>query len=383
MAYDSVRGVTVMFGGEIVSGSATGDTWEWDGKEWAQVSDMGPDARVYAGMVFAADEKVCVLFGGVAGISREVFGDTWRWDGTAWTEVLNSGPVARSSHGMAFDSNRNRVVLFGGSLADGTQLGDTWEFDGTAWTEQKATGPSARSGLSMAYDDAGKRVVVFGGIDANAHACGDTWTWDGQKWVQIAEFGPSARYSAAMSGGQGSLVLMGGTASGLVTPFLDTWQLGGNLWTQLENIGPGALGEAASVLDSGRNVIVLFGGVMTASGTVTQATRVSGNTWEGPLPAALTPPGTVAVQSITLQQVNQEQFALTFNLTGPAPASGVIVTLTLLSQGQVVGAPEPVTIPAKLTSFTIPLSFPAGLTGTLILSAQIAGTPAVSTSVTL
>ena len=386
MAYDSVRGVTVMFGGDPVETPYLGDTWEWDGKAWAQVSNMGPAARSVAGMVFAADEKAGVLFGGKpAGGFANPFGDTWRWDGTAWTELLNSGPMARSGHGMAFDSNRNKVVLFGGLSGSGGPLGDTWEFDGTAWTEQMVEmGPSGRSGVSMAYDDLGKRVVLFGGVDVNANAYGDTWTWDGQKWVQIAEFGPAARFDATMSGWQGSLVLMGGTASNSATPFLDTWQLSGNLWKQLANIGPGPLSDAASVVDSGRNVVVLFGGVTTPIAALgTPAGGISGNTWEGPLPTAVTPPGPLAVQSITLQKEITGQFVLTFTFTGQTPTSGVTVMLTIYNQGGQQVSTEPVTIGAGLTTFAMQFSFPTALTGNFILSAQIAGTPAVTAPFTI
>ncbi len=378
MAYDSARGVTVMFGGETLSG-VLGDTWEWDGKEWAQLSDMGPAARTDAGMVFAAGEKVCVLFGGnPATGTGQLLGDTWRWDGTAWTEILDAGPPARCAHGMAFDSNRNRVVLFGGLEAASTASGDTWEFDGTAWTEQKVTGPSARSGLSMAYDDAGKRVVVFGGLDGSNNACGDTWTWDGQTWVQIAEFGPAARYNAAMSGGQGSLVLMGGVISSSTTqaPSVDTWQLSGNLWKQLENIGPGPLSEAASVLDSGRNVVVLFGGVTTASGAVTQATRVSGNTWEGPLPL---PP--LAVLSVALQLTGTQLIA-TITVNSPAPAGGISVNVSVTKQGQpVAGWPTQLEVAAGQATAGTFQGVP--LPGTYTLTAQIPGTPVVSGSITV
>jgi hypothetical protein len=34
MAYDSERGVTVLFGGQPSSGPLVGDTWEWDGGNW-------------------------------------------------------------------------------------------------------------------------------------------------------------------------------------------------------------------------------------------------------------------------------------------------------------------------------------------------------------
>ena len=379
MAYDSVRGVTVMFGGDPVETPYLGDTWEWDGKAWAQVSNMGPAARSVAGMVFAADEKAGVLFGGKpAGGFANPFGDTWRWDGTAWTELLNSGPMARSGHGMAFDSNRNRVVLFGGLSGSGGPLGDTWEFDGTAWTEQMVEmGPSGRSGVSMAYDDVGKRVVLFGGVDVNANAFGDTWTWDGQKWVQIAEFGPAARFDATMSGWQGSLVLMGGTTSLSATPFLDTWQLSGNLWKQLANIGPGPLCEAASVVDSGRSVVVLFGGVPTPIAALgTPAGGISGNTWEGPLPA---PP--LAVLSAALQ--NEGILIVTaIVLNGPAPTGGVAVNVSLTREGvPLVGSPTQLTVAAGQTAAP---GFAFGVApGTFVLTAQIPGTPVVSGSITI
>ena len=369
MAYDSVRGVTVMFGGDPGTGTFLSDTWEWDGKVWAQVSDMGPMARAYAGMVFAADEKACVLFGGQP-TSGGGSGDTWRWDGTAWTQILDSGPTARALHGMTYDSNRDRVVLFGGIPTAGAGSGDTWEFDGTAWTEQKATGPVARSGMSMAFDDAGKRVVLFGGADGNGKPLGDTWTWNGQVWAQIAEFGPAARYNAAMSGGQGSLVLMGGIVSTSPKPSAvgDTWQLSGNLWTQLENIGPGPLSETVSVADTGRGVIVLFGGV-TGAGTAT------GDTWEGPLP-----PPPLAVLTAALQ--NEGLLIVTaIVLNGPAPTGGVAVNVSLTRDGvPLVGSPTQLTVAAGQTAAPGFSFGPAP--GLFILTAQIPGTPAVSGSIT-
>src|ERR1035441_6585189 len=44
MAYDSVRGRTVLFGGYDGS-SYLGDTWEWNGANWTQVATTGPSAR--------------------------------------------------------------------------------------------------------------------------------------------------------------------------------------------------------------------------------------------------------------------------------------------------------------------------------------------------
>lgn len=74
MAFDSLRGVTVMFGG----GSFRSDTWEWDGSNW-----LGP---------------------------------------------LPSGPGGRIDHAMAYDDQRYRTVLFGGWINNGNTVHypETW-----------------------------------------------------------------------------------------------------------------------------------------------------------------------------------------------------------------------------------------------------------------
>lgn len=53
-----------------------------------------------------------VLFGGA--ITNGALGDTWEWDGTDWTQMATSGPSRRYGHALAYDSRRQRVVLFGG-----------------------------------------------------------------------------------------------------------------------------------------------------------------------------------------------------------------------------------------------------------------------------
>jgi hypothetical protein len=46
MAYDSARGVTVLFGGYHNNpGGYYGDTWEWDGARWSLRATTGPTAR--------------------------------------------------------------------------------------------------------------------------------------------------------------------------------------------------------------------------------------------------------------------------------------------------------------------------------------------------
>ncbi len=148
--YDSERADLVLFGGWRRGDGRLGDTWEWDGVRWAQVAaegDGGPSARVYHAMAYDAARGVTVLFGGYDG--ADFLGDTWTWNGVQWAQVTwawdgvrwarvaaegEGGPSARRGHAMAYDAAREVIVLFGGRGVDGL-LGDTWWWDGERWTE--------------------------------------------------------------------------------------------------------------------------------------------------------------------------------------------------------------------------------------------------------
>src|SRR5262245_51651299 len=84
MVYDSARGVTLLFGGRSQSsGSYYGldETWEWDGVNWMQrMPQTRPWGRYGHAMAYDSDRGVTVLFGGSDFGSP--LGDTWEWDGT-------------------------------------------------------------------------------------------------------------------------------------------------------------------------------------------------------------------------------------------------------------------------------------------------------------
>lgn len=137
MAYDAKRNVVVVFGG-IGSGvpgqppPLFDDTWEFDGTTWAQKYGDGPAARNSAGVAYDSKRGVVVIFGGSG--PGGFFGDTWSWDGSTWRKLADSGPEPRAMGFMVYDRHRDRIVLFGGRKGwpDG-DLNDTWEWDGTAW----------------------------------------------------------------------------------------------------------------------------------------------------------------------------------------------------------------------------------------------------------
>lgn len=263
MAYDSVRGRVVLFGGHALS-----DTWEWDGTSWMLAAASGPPPRATHAMAFDAKRGKVVLFGGRDANSVD-FGDTWEWDGNTWSLVATDGPAARAFPAMAFDAARGRTVLFGGSNTAGP-LADTWEWDGAVWTERAVQGPPVFY-HAMVYDDRREVVVLHGGRDAAGIRRGDTWEWDGSAWFRRTTSGPArVVHSMAFDTFNGRAVMFGGLGA---PDGGDTWTWDGVAWRQVSDLGPSRRTNAGMAYDAARGQVVLFGGD-TSLGTV-------GETWVG------------------------------------------------------------------------------------------------------
>src|SRR5262249_6598126 len=110
------------------------DTWEFDGANWNQIATaVSPPARDTHALAYDLVRGRTVLFGGQ---SPNVFhGDTWEYDANTWVHVATAtAPSPRGYHGVAYDQVRARTVLFGGVQNSATR-GDAWEYDGNAWTQ--------------------------------------------------------------------------------------------------------------------------------------------------------------------------------------------------------------------------------------------------------
>jgi MYXO-CTERM domain-containing protein len=338
LAYDSVRGRTVLFGGGN-GADVLGDTWEWDGTAWVERSPpSSAPARSGHAMTFDSARGVTVLFGGWNGANIR---DTWTWDGTTWSEVPGTvGPSPRQRHSMAFDSRRGKTVLFGGAgtqgVSDTGALGDLWEFDGTTWTQRlPATSPIARVGAAIAFDEVRGQTVLFGGLDLAFNQLDDTWEWDGTSWANrtpatspppfstrsmvydtarnrvvylasdgstwqwdgtswqmrspasttLARFEPAMAYDRAHA----RAVLFGGA---MTTNLLgDTWTWDGSTWSQAAGqIAPFARFGAALAYDTSRRRAVLFAGGPGGSANQADTWEWDGSAWAQRLPAT-SPPG--------------------------------------------------------------------------------------------
>ena len=73
-----------------------------------------PPSRRSHGMAYDSARGVVVMFGGN---SAGFLDDTWEYDGTTWTEVLPAAkPPPREVMGMTYDPTSARVVMFGGRV---------------------------------------------------------------------------------------------------------------------------------------------------------------------------------------------------------------------------------------------------------------------------
>ncbi len=293
MDYDSARGVSVLFGGSSDSGPGNlHDTWEWDGARWTQMAPATSPPSLAAGMMaYDSARGLSVMFGGSGSTGSS--SATWEWDGASWTQKNPAmSPPARVWAAMTYDSVRNRTVLFGGDGPNGL-LGDTWVYDGSTWTQMNpASSPTPRDGPAMAFDPTRGRAVLFGGHDSTGRL-GDTWEWDGVSWAQIpTTIAPHNRFweSLSFDTQRGRTVLFGGDhfQPNDLGESNDTWEWDGAQWTHdFPAAAPPIRAGQSMAYDATRGRIVVFGGWNAATSPAT----FYGDTWE--LGSGIqTPPGT-------------------------------------------------------------------------------------------
>src|SRR5437016_6007345 len=98
MGYDVTRSRVVLFGGRadpVINNKVVStyfrDTWEWDGLNWTQVSDVGPNPRLRPGFAFDYIRGRLILFG-VSDENTKLHRDIWEWNGEDWTQLSDEGP---------------------------------------------------------------------------------------------------------------------------------------------------------------------------------------------------------------------------------------------------------------------------------------------------
>jgi hypothetical protein len=250
LVYDSVNHLFVLFGGAS-SGAAIGDTWQFDpvAQSWAKTVAAGtpgaPTARYLHSMAFDSQRGVSVMFGGLdTGTPSTQYNDTYEYSynpGTGvgtWTQRNAQGaagnPAVRYLAGMVYDSTRNKMVLAGGNnTATSVWYNDTYEWNSSsfAWTST-GNGPwAARSGFGFAFDSTRGKAVLFGGWSgpvATATYYADAYEYNGTWSAAISQLAPTpgarSRFQMAYEPVRGKTILQGGTIgpSGVING--ETWE---------------------------------------------------------------------------------------------------------------------------------------------------------------
>jgi len=299
MAYDSVTGTVVLYGGNGLDRytwvyDPAVDTWtrlfpavdwapacwspqmvcdprtgkvilfsEWPGSyafdpatgAWTKITTSGdvPDPHAYYSVVYDSDTSRIIRFGGSDAVGDAPLDGTWAYDPAAatWTELHPQGdvPPARIHHAMVYDSSSGKVILFGGiGLQTLQALDDTWAYDPAAnkWTRLQPQGeqPPARAWHTMVYDPVGHKVILFGGSALGSNGpLDDTWAYDPavNTWTRLHPSGgqPMARAWPAMvyDPVDRRMMLFGGV--GLDGYLRDAWAYdpAANTWTKLAGNG--------------------------------------------------------------------------------------------------------------------------------------------------
>jgi hypothetical protein len=264
MVYDSRDRRVLAYGGSTIGGDpsgATDDFMSWDGTRWVSLCDpCPPGPRLHHGFAYDSARGVAVLYGGVdqTGARQE---EVWEWDGRAWSNRGVAGPPARSHVWTSYDAERGRMVVFGGE-SDLAISSDILEYDGENWyaVNSAEDGPTARrdaGGNAAAYDPVGKQVLVYG----DDQLADDLWAWDGTGWRLVcARCTDLPRLGAmlAVDPSRQRILVVGGFQPGVEVT--GTWELSLDGVPLCDLREPSARDTSALTHDVDRDVLVLFGG---------------------------------------------------------------------------------------------------------------------------
>ncbi|MBA3532007.1 MAG: hypothetical protein H0T73_08825 [Ardenticatenales bacterium] len=169
------------------------DTWAFDleRNSWSNVTPEGdlPLNRCLHGAAMTGPGSLALFGGCSSGFGPCPQEDSWVLDPTTtqWRQISETGPSARTFPGMVSLADRSEVLLFGGGGAEQADLNDVWILDSVLeqWREvnPEGTPPTARDGHSMTrvmtFDigsapSSGSHILVFGG-ESNGEVLNDLW----------------------------------------------------------------------------------------------------------------------------------------------------------------------------------------------------------------
>lgn len=244
--------------------------------EWRLLETTGerPDPRRGVAGLFEPESGQLLFQGGETATTR-FRDDLWRFDPVTlhWAKVETIGLPQRCHHTLVLDDTRQRGLMFGGFPRTNQLL--EWNVLDGQWRDiTPPVSPPARCLHSSVIDRPRERMIVYGGLNGNfIPDLSDTWALDlvSGQWTQLVESdGPGARYGhvAAIDTDRNRMIVFGGLVrdpiTGTANETNDLWafDLATNDWSPLETGGPKPARRqfaAGSVLP-GSGSLILFGG---------------------------------------------------------------------------------------------------------------------------
>jgi hypothetical protein len=311
VAYDPIRGVTVLYGGSLSQFPwGLDDTWHWDGTQWLLMAGGQPEARRNHAMFFDPFRGTVVMFGGTGAAGGLT--DTWEWDGSQWSH-LPGPPAPNCSPHAAYDTSVSRAIVYCNAR--------TWEWDSAsaAWSEVQTVSPPWRLAHQIAYDQQRERSVVYGGsVVQGGGGLGGTWEYDSaaRQWTQVAT---SQHPTSGLLGPMGydpvrqRVLLLNRTASGV----LELWAYDGaaGRWDLISTSTPPLRHLGRMVHDSVNGDMLMVAPAVCGVSCITTSEiwRITAGLSTGPAIQAMPQPVTVSPGSMA--QLSVEAMAQSGSLT--------------------------------------------------------------------
>lgn len=265
VAYEPISGEGHLFGGTSTYNVWRNDTWRFDEGLWVRVTTATQPPALVAPAACTWPGHGMLVCGG---------GQTWLYDGSDWAPIATLHAPA-NVYALAFDPLRGVAVAYAPGVP--TTVSAVWEFDGSDWLQRVAlNAPPAVADAAMAWDPVGVacllRTVTVG--TGSPPTC---YRWDGANWTTWAAVGaPGAPgFSLATAPNQSGVVMSGGaTPPGAWLPSV-LWHGGTSTSLELPN-APVPRSNSVAWLDEARGRTVV-----TATGTNFFASNLGSWYWDG------------------------------------------------------------------------------------------------------
>ena len=168
-----------------------GQTEQYDGTSWTEVSDLNNTRSNVAG---AGTQAAAVAFGGLnPSLGPRPADNVEEWDGSSWTNVTDV-PTGSENYGSC--GIQTAALQYGGSAPPGV-LTTTLEYDGTNWTSGGAMNTARKL-----YNGSGTQTAALGAGGQEPSLSSKTEEYDGTSWSEVNNMNRAAFYSCSTSAPQ-------------------------------------------------------------------------------------------------------------------------------------------------------------------------------------